>query len=260
MVLVVICAGLTGGTEAGAWVGFWAGLLYDMFLTTPVGLSALTYCLVGAGVGALRSSVLQERRALLPLAALVGTAASVLVFVGAGDVLGQTQLLGAGRAWLIRVMIVESLWGAALALPVGYIYAWVARGSAGADRVGSPVGQPDARLTERPRPDHHDPVTTPSPALPPAPPHHPPGGGRLPFLRPGRPPLVPSGHQRPPGPGGGRRQRHPRHLHPSPPRPDPRQLGPSPGRQREPAGDRGEPPDRGPEPPDGLPPGRPSSG
>ncbi len=140
MVLVVICAGLTGGTEAGAWVGFWAGLLYDMFLTsTPVGLSALTYCLIGASVGALRASVLQERRALLPLAALAGTAASVLLFVGAGDVLGQTQLLGGGRAWLIRVMIVESLWNAVLALPVGYVYARLSRGSAGAERFGSPL-------------------------------------------------------------------------------------------------------------------------
>jgi rod shape-determining protein MreD len=126
MVLVVICAGLTGGTESGAWVGFWAGLLYDMFLTaTPV--------------GALRVSVLQERRALLPVAALVGTAAAVLLFVGAGDVLGQTQLVGGGRSWLIRVMIVESLWNAVLALPVGYLYAWVARGSTGAERFGAPL-------------------------------------------------------------------------------------------------------------------------
>ena len=141
MVLVVICAGLTGGTEAGAWVGFWAGLLTDLLLTTtPVGLSALTYCLIGAGIGSLRASVLQERRALLPVAALVGTAAAVLVFVGAGDVLGQTQLLGSGRSWLIRVMVVESVWNAVLALPVGLLWAWAARGSAGADRLGAPLG------------------------------------------------------------------------------------------------------------------------
>jgi rod shape-determining protein MreD len=153
MVLLVILAGLTGGTEAGAWVGFWAGLLYDMFLTTtPVGLSALTYCLIGAAVGALRVSVLQERRALLPFAAFVGTAASVLLFVAAGDVLGQTQLLAAGRSWLIRVMIVESLWNAVLALPAGYIYAWAARGSAGADRVGAPFSARQFRssLTAKP--------------------------------------------------------------------------------------------------------------
>ena len=140
VVLAAISAGLTGGTEAGAWVGFWAGLLYDMFLTTtPVGLSALTYCLIGAAVGALRAGVLQERRSLMPMAALAGTAAAVLLFVGAGDVLGQTQLVAGGRSWLIRVMVVESVWNAVLALPVGYLYARIARGSAGAERVGAPV-------------------------------------------------------------------------------------------------------------------------
>lgn len=140
MVLLSVCAGLTGGAEAGAWVGFFAGLSYDMFLvSTPVGLSALTYCVIGASVGALRTSVLQERRAMYPIAALAGTAAAVLLFVAAGDVFGQTQLLGGGRSWLIRVMIVESLWNAVLAIPAGYVYAWAARGSAGAELVGSPM-------------------------------------------------------------------------------------------------------------------------
>lgn len=139
MVLVAICAGLTGGAEAGAWVGFWAGLLTDMFLaSTPVGLSALTYCLVGAAVGALRASVLQERRSIVIATAFVGTAAAVLLFVAVGDVLGQTQLVGAGRSWLIRVMIVESAWNALLALPVARLYARSARGSVGADRFGMP--------------------------------------------------------------------------------------------------------------------------
>jgi rod shape-determining protein MreD len=153
MVLVVICAGLTGGTEAGALVGFCAGLLYDMFLTsTPVGLSALTYCLIGASIGAMRTSLLQDRPLILPVAALVGTAVAVLLFVGAGDILGQTQLLGGGRSWLIRVIIVESLWNAALALPVGYLYARLARGSAGAERVGAPIEAPRIRTAPLGRP------------------------------------------------------------------------------------------------------------
>lgn len=148
MVVVVICAGLTGGAEAGAWVGFWSGLLTDMFLTsTPVGLSALTYCLTGAAVGALRASVLQERRSLVPVAGLVGTAGAVLLFVAAGDVLGQAQLVAAGRSWLIRVVVVESVWSAVLALPIGYLYAWSARGSTGAERLGSPLGGPARAAT-----------------------------------------------------------------------------------------------------------------
>lgn len=141
MLLISICAGLSGGAQAGAWVGFWSGLVADMFLTgTPVGLSALTYCLVGAAVGALRASVLQDRRMLLPLVALVGTAVGVLMFVAVGDVLGQTQLLAAGRSWLIRVMVVESLWNAVLALPVGLLYGRAARGSVGAGTVSTTIG------------------------------------------------------------------------------------------------------------------------
>ncbi|MBV9660976.1 MAG: rod shape-determining protein MreD [Acidimicrobiales bacterium] len=140
MVVVVICAGLTGGAEAGAWVGFWSGLLMDMFLSsTPVGLSALTYCLVGASIGALKSSVLQEHRGLLPVAGFVGTAVAVMLFVVVGDVLGQTQLLGAGRSWLIRVVVIESLWSMVLALSIGFVYTRAARGSVGTERFRAPA-------------------------------------------------------------------------------------------------------------------------
>jgi rod shape-determining protein MreD len=138
MIVLVICAGMTGGSRAGAWVGFWAGLLSDMFLTTtPMGLSAFTYCVVGASVGFLRETFLHDRRILLPIAAAVGTACGVLLFVAVGDVFGQTQLLGGGRSWLIRVIVVESLWSAVLALPVNYVYSWAARGSSGGAAVGS---------------------------------------------------------------------------------------------------------------------------
>ncbi len=141
MLLVTICAGLAGGAEAGAWVGFWAGLISDLFLTsTPLGLSALTYCLVGAAVGALRTAVLPESRLITPAAALIGTGAAVLFWVALGDVLGQSQLLDAGRSWLIRVAAVEAGWATVLALPVAWIYARAARGSKGWELVGSSRG------------------------------------------------------------------------------------------------------------------------
>ena len=141
MVLVTVCAGFAGGAEAGAWVGFWAGLIEDMFLTsTPVGLSALTLCLVGASIGALREGVLEERRMLIPAAAFAGTVAAVLMFVGIGDVLGQSQLLDPGRSWLVRVALVEATWSAVLAIPAAIVYARAARGSAGVDRLGSTKG------------------------------------------------------------------------------------------------------------------------
>jgi hypothetical protein len=68
---------------------------------------------------------------------MAGTAAAVVLWVGLGDVLGQSQLLDSGRAWLIRVALVESGWAVLLALPVNWLYTRAARGSKGADRVGS---------------------------------------------------------------------------------------------------------------------------
>jgi rod shape-determining protein MreD len=142
MVLLAVCAGLTGGAESGAWVGFWGGLLADLSLTaTPLGLSALTYCLIGAAVGALRTGLLPESWLVIPATAIVGTAAAVVLWVGLGDVLGQNQLLESGRTWLIRVVLVEAGWAALLALPVNWLYSRAARGSKGADRVGSIKGR-----------------------------------------------------------------------------------------------------------------------
>jgi rod shape-determining protein MreD len=146
MVLMAVCGGLAGGPEAGAWVGFWSGLLADMFLTTPIGLSALTYCLIGAAVGALRESFLQEHRLLIPVVAFFATAAAVLLFVGLGDLLGQNQLLAGGRSWLIRVALIEASWNAVLAIPVSMIYNRAARGSVGVDRLS---GAGAARATAK---------------------------------------------------------------------------------------------------------------
>ena len=37
---LAVAAGLTGGVERGAFFGFFFGLIVDMFLFTPIGLSA----------------------------------------------------------------------------------------------------------------------------------------------------------------------------------------------------------------------------
>jgi rod shape-determining protein MreD len=146
LVLVAICGGLAGGAEAGALVGFFAGLFMDLFLTaTPLGLSALTYCIVGAFVGWLRSSVLPERNLVVPVAALFGTAGAVLLFVGFGDVLGQHHLLEAGRSWLLKVIGIESAWAVILSFPVAWLYGRLALGSVGTDRLGISLALPRSR-------------------------------------------------------------------------------------------------------------------
>jgi rod shape-determining protein MreD len=136
LLLFGICAGLAGGAEMGAIVGFAAGLLLDLFLqTTPVGLSALTYCLVGFGVGAVRRAVFREGWLLLPAIALVASSIGVVLFVVIGSTVGQSQLTSVGPRRIIEVAIIVGVLNAVFAVPVSRIVAWAATGSAGAMRV-----------------------------------------------------------------------------------------------------------------------------
>ncbi|HVA74666.1 MAG TPA: rod shape-determining protein MreD [Acidimicrobiales bacterium] len=146
MVLVAVLAGLAGGSEAGAVVGFFSGLLMDMFLaSTPLGLSALTYCVIGALIGTARASVMPERSLVVPVTAMLATAAAVLLFVAFGEILGQGQLLDAGGSWLIRVAVIEAAWNLVLSLPIGWLYSRAARGSVGSERFGMTLGLPRQR-------------------------------------------------------------------------------------------------------------------
>lgn len=74
MVVISVCAGLAGGSQRGAVVGFWAGFLYDLHRDHPLGLSALAYCLVAFAAGMLPEVILQPavryRRCSWPSAAL----------------------------------------------------------------------------------------------------------------------------------------------------------------------------------------------
>ncbi len=42
------------GPEAGAWFGFVVGLAFDLFLSTPLGISAISYALVAYALGTIR--------------------------------------------------------------------------------------------------------------------------------------------------------------------------------------------------------------
>jgi rod shape-determining protein MreD len=139
MLLLTICAGLEGGAEAGALVGFCAGMLADLSLTTtPLGLSALSWCLIGWGVGSVRANALPGTRSVLPVIGLLATGSGVVLFLVLGDLVGQSQLIDLGRTYLVKVGVVEALWSALLILPVAFVYERAARGSAGAAELRRP--------------------------------------------------------------------------------------------------------------------------
>jgi rod shape-determining protein MreD len=121
MILLPVVAGIVGGPGRGASMGFGAGLVADLFLPTPFGLSALVGCLIGFGVGG--ATLALDRTALwLPaFAALTGSALYEVIYAVLGSVLGQPQMLHVG---MVRIVLVVSVTNAVLALPALRLVAW----------------------------------------------------------------------------------------------------------------------------------------
>ena len=136
LLLLAIAGGLTAGPEAGAVIGFAAGLLADLTVTTtPLGLSALAWCLVGFAVGWARNNLLPDGPAIEPLVGLAATLGGVAVFLAAGDLAGQSAIVDLGHRWLLRIALVEAAWNTLLAVPAAWLMRRAARGMPSADRL-----------------------------------------------------------------------------------------------------------------------------
>ena len=109
--LVAVVVAFDHGPEAGALVGFFAGLGYDLFLETPLGLTALAYALTAFAVGVLQGGVLRTPRWFTPVIGLVCGIACGLIFVGVGllasvdGVHGNQALVTVGYASLYDAML-----------------------------------------------------------------------------------------------------------------------------------------------------------
>ncbi|MDQ1357478.1 MAG: rod shape-determining protein MreD [Acidimicrobiaceae bacterium] len=142
LLLCTVCAALVGGPELGGLVGFAAGLLADLFLTTtPLGLSALAFSVVGYAVGSVRRTVLQEGWLLAPATALVASTAGVIIFVLAGAMIGQSQLTRVGPVDIVKTALLVGVMNAVIAAPVCRVVGWAASASQGSPgSMGSALG------------------------------------------------------------------------------------------------------------------------
>ena len=93
MLLVAVTAGIVGGPERGAVIGFVCGLLTDLFVQTPLGLSALTFSLVAFAVGTVQSSVIRSAWWIPPVTAFLASAAGILLYALMGAIIGRSQFL-----------------------------------------------------------------------------------------------------------------------------------------------------------------------
>ncbi len=121
LLLFAVVVGIAGGSERGAVVAFAVGLVADLFVQTPLGLSALTYALVAFAVGSLQAGLIRSSWWITPLTALIGSAAGVVLFVVIGSVLGQGHLVNGD---LPMIVVTVALMNAVLSLPALALGRW----------------------------------------------------------------------------------------------------------------------------------------
>lgn len=104
---LAVAAGLAGGTERGAIIGFFSGLALDLFLPTPFGLSALVGIVVGVAAGQLLAAGVDRTTwFFVPGVAALGSAIGVIMFAVLGAVLGQPDTLTVGLGAAVGVVAV----------------------------------------------------------------------------------------------------------------------------------------------------------
>lgn len=111
MLLLAVAGGITAGPTRGATLGFASGMLIDLFLPTPLGLSALVFTLVGYGVGVANTGVLRSAWYIPVLTAGGASVAGVILYALIGSMLGERMVNG----HLVTIAVVVGLSNAVLA-------------------------------------------------------------------------------------------------------------------------------------------------
>jgi rod shape-determining protein MreD len=108
----VLAVAYEDGPNPGAIFGFLMGLAMDLFLTTPLGLSAMTYAIIGFGVGVFQAGIVRSSPWLAPILGGIGGFVGGLVFIAIGAMVGQEGFLSAGS---IKTVLIAALFDALIA-------------------------------------------------------------------------------------------------------------------------------------------------
>jgi rod shape-determining protein MreD len=106
--LLAVVGGMTAGPDRGAIIGFFSGLTLDLLVQTPLGLSALVYCLAGHAAGRLQGTVLRANRFLPRLLVAALSAATVAGYAVVAEMLGQANALSSELPVIMVVVAVAN--------------------------------------------------------------------------------------------------------------------------------------------------------
>jgi rod shape-determining protein MreD len=116
--LLAVAAGIAVGPERGAVIGFFAGLTLDLMVQTPLGLSALVYCLAGYLTGRLYGTTVRSSRWLSAGLVILATASALLAYAIVGELFGLDSAVSSSLPVIVVVLCVVNALLAPLALRV----------------------------------------------------------------------------------------------------------------------------------------------
>jgi rod shape-determining protein MreD len=121
LLLIPIGAALEGDGSRAAVAGFATGLLLDLFLETPLGLSALVFAIVGYGVASFERGVIRADKWLQPAVAGVASGLGVVGLGAAAALFGQPEYF---RLSLIGAVAVVAVTNTIIATPTVWLVRW----------------------------------------------------------------------------------------------------------------------------------------
>lgn len=124
MLLLAVAGGLAKGSETGAIAGFIVGLLYDMVLTTPLGLCAAVFAVVGYLSGFAHLFV---HESTWWSRTIVGSAASLVGMILLPVAFTVTGTDGVLTTHVFTVALVVALFNALFTVPVERVCRWALR-------------------------------------------------------------------------------------------------------------------------------------
>jgi rod shape-determining protein MreD len=121
LLLVAVTAGAVAGADRGARIGFVTGVVADLFLQTPLGLSALSHTMAAYVTGAISEMNLRGAWWITVGTAMAGSAFGVAVFALVGGVIGITHMV---TGQLAMTALSVAILNGVLALPAATAVGW----------------------------------------------------------------------------------------------------------------------------------------
>lgn len=100
------------GPQTGAVFGFASGLVLDLFLASPLGLSALANSLTGYTVGVFQTGFVRESRTMPLVLGGIGGLIGGTIFAVVGGIVGQAGYLSLTS---VRIILIAAIYDALVA-------------------------------------------------------------------------------------------------------------------------------------------------